>query len=485
MGGVPILYQPHGLMDALSQGNALRQAMVNSYYQPQQLQNQNALAQAQIQQAQNTANYGDGQLGGILAALANPNIPEDQKNSLKTALTMSSLYRPGQPNDPTTQAVRTSTIANDPNLSGGIQGTTGMTPEQLYQQQLQQYQSKTAQQSAAANQKNAQADLLYPSQAEYYTGRGQQAQATANQLIPSQVSANQARALQSQATAQQLIPSQVTANQARALEAQQRANLLIPAQANSVNSGGAKGVLLGNLMNGQYGDLPDGIAQQAAIGSALAGVTPEVKRNFEYRAADGDPAMQESIQGANIKATSNQILLRKQAAMETFDSAVQPVLGQVAQTVSHYSGPGGAAKLALDRSLYLTTGHSSPEYTNYLTTMQTLVPLIADNAANVLGAQKSDEMNRQLQGIIGPGNQANLKSLAMMTPQAVYDKINTFSGYLKREAETGRQFIGPLDMTKVTSYGGYSADQVSKIMKATGMNFDAAKTYLDSKGGAK
>lgn len=162
---VPQLYQPRRLMDSVNQGNALLQELMQTQAMPQQIKNQLALQAGQAQQAQNQAKYGIGQYGAILTGLNNPNIPDDQKNALKTALTINALYRPGMPNDPTAQAVRSGVISQDPSLYNTVQAGSGQTPQQLYDQQNQQYQSKTAQQNATAAKNNVEAQTVLPTQA--------------------------------------------------------------------------------------------------------------------------------------------------------------------------------------------------------------------------------------------------------------------------------------------------------------------------------
>lgn len=149
---VPQLYQPHTLPQALGQANTLRQQMVQSHYQPQQIQNQLALEKAKIQEAENVAAYGNGQYGQILTALNNPNIAPQQKEALEAALTINSLYRPGMPNNPTTNALQSGIISQNPNLANTIQAGSGQTPQELYEIQQEQYKSKTDQQKARAQE---------------------------------------------------------------------------------------------------------------------------------------------------------------------------------------------------------------------------------------------------------------------------------------------------------------------------------------------
>lgn len=426
---VPQLYQPRRLMDSLGSANALAQDFMKTRAMPQQIKNQLALQAAQARQAENESQYGSGQYGSILTALNNPRLPKSQRDALETALTINSLYRPGMPNDPTTQAVRTSAIGGSPNLSGQITEQTGMTPMQLLQQQLEQYSSKTAQQAATAKQKGAQADIVYPAQADEERAR-----------------------------------------------------------ANYYDKGGARGSFIANLLSGKYGDtskMPDGMLQQAIAANVLQGATPESKRFYEYQAAEGNPTLQSSIKGANLKATSNQQLLRQQAAMEQFDSALQPMLQNVGDAVAYYSGPSGALKLRKDQLQQSLTGTSSPQYQDYMVALQTQIPMIADNARKVLGSQASDAMNQQLQGIVGPGDKPNMTELALMPPQVVYQKLTDFSNYLQRESQVGRNFIGPTDLTQVKEYKGYSADDIAKLMKAQGISYDQAKSYINEAAGGQ
>lgn len=212
--------------------------------------------------------------------------------------------------------------------------------------------------------------------------------------------------------------------------------------------GGARGATLDYLKNS--GELPPDIAAQAAVSTALQGASPEVKRQFEYNAAAGNPTLQASIQGANLKSTSNQQLLRQQAAMEQFDAAVEPMIQDVGNAVAHYSGPGGALRLKADQFNQASGKPASAEYQAYLLAMQTQIPLMADNARKILGAQASDAMQEQLQGIIGPGGKPDMKTLALMPPEVVQQKLEAFSQYLKRETEVGRNFVGPLSMDPAT-----------------------------------
>jgi hypothetical protein len=275
----------------------------------------------------------------------------------------------------------------------------------------------------------------------YYDQYGNYRQAQSDYLIPSQALVNQQKAnVLYPAIAQQ---RQAQAQQVQALT-QPKANL-VQAQTQQALAGGPRGQLINNLLANQNG-LPSNIGNQAAIATVLQGATPEVKRNFAYQAAQGNIPLQQSIQGANLKATSNQQLLRQQAAMEQFDSAVQPMLQDVGNAVAHYSGPGGALRLRGDQLKQASGGKPSPEYSAYLTAVQTQIPLIADNARKVLGAQASDAMQEQLQGIVGPGGKLDMKAFALMPPQVVYDKLNSFSNYLTKEAQVGRNFVGPLSL---------------------------------------
>lgn len=261
--------------------------------------------------------------------------------------------------------------------------------------------------------------------------------------------------------------------------------------------GGARGATLDYLMNKQ--GLPPGIADQAVIDTALQGATPEVKRQYEYNAAQGNPVLQSSIQGANLKATSNQQLLRQQAAMEQFDAAVQPMIQDVGNAVSYYSGPGGALRLRADQLKQSTGQKPSEEYGSYLVAMQTQIPLMADNARKILGAQASDAMQEQLQGIIGPGGKVDMKTLALMPPQVVQQKLDQFSNYLKREAAVGRNFVGPLSMNPATEkqlnqdLSGIKQTMQNQQQAAPAPNNSApppgmskeefAKWYMQNKGG--
>lgn len=427
---IPILVQPSNILQGVNNGANAIQNLLQTRNMPMQIKNQNALAAANAQIAQNTANYGDGAMNNLLVALNNPNVPEDQKAALRTGLMMQALYRPGMPSNPVSESLRAGAISQDPNASATVQAGSGQTPQELNALQTQQYQSKTAKQQAQASQAQQRADVL--------------------------------------------IPSQAKANDARA---------------NYYTQGGAKGTFLANLIAGKYGNGQGGsgtvspdMVNQAIVGQLLTGVPIEVKRTYAYDAAQNDPRLQQNIEGANVKATSNQMLLRQQAAMEQFDSAVQPMMQKVGDAVSYYSGTKGAAQLRADQATYLATGKASPQYVDYLTTMQSNIPLIADNARKILGAQASDAMNEQLQGIVGPGDKANLKTLALMPPATVYQKLNDFSNYLKREVAVGRNFIGPTSLEKITPYKGYDASEVQDLMKRTGMNFNQAKSFIDKQG---
>jgi len=151
-GGVATLIQQHTLPQALGQGNALLQSFMKTRAMPEQIKNSLLQGQANATKAQNEAQYGSGQYGQILTALNNPNVSENQKKALQTALTINSLYRPGMPNDPTAQAIRSGSIVQDPNLSNTVQTGSGQSAPELYKTQEDQYKAKTKEQLARAHE---------------------------------------------------------------------------------------------------------------------------------------------------------------------------------------------------------------------------------------------------------------------------------------------------------------------------------------------
>lgn len=271
------------------------------------------------------------------------------------------------------------------------------------------------------NLKQSQADTLVPAQANRFNSM-------ANVLYP-------AIAGRQNAQTNTLIPSEAQKNQA---------------QAGYYDKGGSRGATIDYLY--QNKNIPPEVAQEAAIAAASEGMSPEVRRKFEYDAAQGDPTLQKNINSANLKASSNQQLLKQQSAMEQMDAAVMPMISDIDNAVSYYSGPSGALKLRGDQIKQASgEGDVSPEYGAYVLALQTQIPLIVDNAAKVLGMQRSDASQAILTMMVGPGEDPSIKTLALMPPQVVRQKLDTVVNYLQRESEVGRNFVAPLSLDPATN----------------------------------
>ncbi len=184
--GVPQLYQPHTLPQALGQSNALRQNIVKANYQPQMIQNQLALEKAQAKyfedrgkyydesgnlkqtQSENQQNgYGGNTGQGFLLAqkiLADPNSSPQEKAAAQALMTRIGAFGLGNvpTNTPSGQAFSSGALQQmfDINPTASPFNALNTTPKETYQDWTQQYGATTAEKQAGAARDIAEAESL-------------------------------------------------------------------------------------------------------------------------------------------------------------------------------------------------------------------------------------------------------------------------------------------------------------------------------------
>lgn len=463
MGGVPMLYQPQTMMDALGQGNALRQQFVQSYYQPQQIQNQLALQQnqnalqknqialgnydvqnaptaianqnalAQLQLATGNANlqYGSGPLGQLFRAANNPDLTPEQKSAANNAIFWQSSLPQGTPNNPLTQAAFASFLQNNPEVASNIQKATGMSPGDIVKMIANQYQSTTTKNNAQAQQDIQQANIGIPAKAT-------EAIASANQKNTQTVNAGGvSTGLKSDLKSVQdgLDSASIAQQQATAGYPQQSFTLWNPQdQDKYISENNAPPPLSGSAITKQI---------DAKTVARINGLAP---------AAQSIQFMQEGLN----------------------DPVITQYMGNSAQARTQRATAQAAALI----------GRPPDSYSKYLSFEKQAQALIADTFATTQTGSRSFGMMQQFQKVFDPGSQTSLNQAKESINNAgkiLYDEGKTYVGAPYEPGVRNSAFNG-VKLLNNMGFGSQKSNQ-SSARPPSGMSKDEFIKWQRSQGG--